>query len=155
MSNLGSLKRKLRSRIHTIEVLLAIMTTPVQNPAQELMHADYIKRINSLTYEANTYFFDIVAECGDDIITTELDDFRISILNIERRKFATQTELCTWKTSQTKASPPLNQASGDTITTQDKEDHKQKEATEEAKSTYTHIKLDYDALKQEVTQHGN
>ena len=32
--------------------------------------------------------------------------------------------------------------------TADKEDHRQKEATEEAKSANTHIKLDYDALEQ-------
>ena len=38
---------------------------------------------------------------------------------------------------------------------QDEKVHRQKKATERAKSIHTNIELDYDALKQEVTQHGN
>ena len=64
------------------------MTTPVQSLAQELEHAEYIKRINDLTLEANTNLLDIEAEYKDNIDATEFDDFRVSITNIERRTSA-------------------------------------------------------------------
>ena len=46
MSSLSRLKSRLRSRIYTTELLLATMTTPIQNLAQELEHTDNINRIN-------------------------------------------------------------------------------------------------------------
>ena len=66
-----------------MEVLLATMTTPVQSLAQELERDGHIKRINDMTLEANTDLLDIGAEYKDNIDATEIDDFRISITNIE------------------------------------------------------------------------
>ena len=135
------------------------MTPPVQNLTQEFEYNGYIKRINEQTFEANTNFLDIKAEHGNDVDATKLAAFRTSITNIERRASPIYAELCTWKASNTKApikvSPALNQTSGDTRIIQDKKAHRQKEATEKAKSIHTHIELEYDALKQEVTQQGN
>ena len=67
MSNLAILKSSLRSRVHTIEVLLGNMPAQVQNLAQELERADYIKGINELTFEANNNLKDIEAENVDNI----------------------------------------------------------------------------------------
>ena len=118
MSSLSRLKSRLRSRIYTTELLLATMTTPVQNLAQELEHTDNINRINDLTLETNTDFLDIEVEHKDDIDATELDGFRTSMANMECRTSTIFMDLCTWKASNTKApvkaSPSLNQASGDT-----------------------------------------
>ena len=142
-----------------MEVLLAEMTTPVQNPAQELAYSEYIRRINDMTFKANTDFLDIEADYKNDIDAAELDDFRTSITNIEHKTSATYADLCTWRASNAKApvrtSPPPNQTSGDVRIVQDKKAYRQKEATEKARSIHTHIELDYNALKQEVTQHGN
>ena len=120
MSSLSSLRSRLRSRIHTTEVLLATMMAPVQTRAQELKHAENIKRINDLTHEANTDFRDIKAKHRDDIDATEFEDFRISLTIIQNEK-----------------------------------NLRQKKATETAKSIHTHIKMDYNALEQEITKHGN
>ena len=59
MSTLARLKSSLRNRVHTIEVLLGTMTTPVQNLAQEIEYTGYIKRINEITFEANGNLLDI------------------------------------------------------------------------------------------------
>ena len=81
MSDLTSLKSSLRSRVHTIEVLLGTMTTPVQNLAQEIEHTGYIKRINEMTFEANGNLLDIKAEHGNDIEAPELVAFKTSLAN--------------------------------------------------------------------------
>ena len=120
MSSLSSLRSRLRSRIHTTEVLLATMITPVQTIAHKLKHTKNIKRINDLTHEANTDFRDIKAKYRDDIDATELEDFRILLTII-----------------------------------QDEKNFRQKKEKETAKSIHTNIKLDYDALEQEITKHGN
>ena len=91
-----------------MEVLLATMTTPVQSLAQELERDGHIKRINDMTLEANTDLLDIRADHKDNIDATEINDFRISITNIERRTTAIYTGLCIWKTSQA-----LEEAYGD------------------------------------------
>ena len=59
MSSLSKLKSRMRNRIHTMEVLLATMTTPVQSLNQELERDEHIKRINDMTLEANTGLLDI------------------------------------------------------------------------------------------------
>ena len=64
MSDLASLKSSLRSRVHTIEVLLGTMTPPVQNLTQEFEYDGYIKRINEMTLKANANFLDIEADHG-------------------------------------------------------------------------------------------
>ena len=98
MSSLQNIISKLRGRIHTMEVLLATMTTPVQSPAQALVHSGYIKRISDLTHEATTYLMDIDA--------TELSDFRTSIINIGCRASAIYDDLCTWEASICRGSYP-------------------------------------------------
>ena len=117
MSHLPQLKSRLRSRIHAMEDLLAEMTTPVQNPAQELLYTEYIRRINNMTLEANTNSLDIEAKYKNDIDTTKLDNLRASITNIELKTSATHVGLCTWRVSNARApvkdSSPQNQTPGD------------------------------------------
>ena len=62
----------------------------------------------------------------------QFDILRTSITNVECRTSATHVDLCAWRISNVRA-----------------------RRQEEAKSVYTHIKLSYDALNQEVTQPGN
>ena len=121
MSRLPQLKSRLRSRIHAMEDLLTEIRTPVQNPSQELLYTEYIRRINGMISEANIDSLDIEAKYKNDIDTTEFDILRASITNIERRTSTTHIDLCTWRMSNTRA-----------------------RRQEEAKYVYTHIKLSYD-----------
>ena len=105
MSKLPGLKSRLCSRIHTTKFLLTEMTTPVQSPPQEIIYEGYIKRINELTLEANTDLLDIKADYENDIEATELENFKASLYNIERKTSAAYTDLCTWKASNTR--PPF------------------------------------------------
>ena len=84
-----------------MEVLLATMTIPTQSLAQELERDEHIKRINDMTLGANTDLLDAGAEYKDDIDATKINDFRISIANIERRTSNIFVGLCTWKASNT------------------------------------------------------
>ena len=99
MSDLASLKSSLRSRVHTIEVLLGTKTPPVQNLTQEFEYDGYIKRINDMTLKAAN-FLDIEANHGDDIEATELDAFRTSLNLIEHRISIANAALCKWKASK-------------------------------------------------------
>ena len=88
MSTLASLKSSLRNQVHTIEVLLGTITTPIKNLAQEIECNGYIKRINEMTLEANGNLLDIKAEHGNDIEAPELAASRTSLANIEGRTAA-------------------------------------------------------------------
>ena len=83
MSTLASLKSSLNNRVHTIEVLLGTMTTPVQNQDQEIVRTEQIKKINELMSEANTNLMNIEAEHRDDIETSELATFRTALTIIK------------------------------------------------------------------------
>ena len=54
-----------------------------------------------MTLEANTDLLEIGDEYKDNIDATEINDFRISITNIERRTSTIFIDLCTWKASNT------------------------------------------------------
>ena len=82
--------------------------------------------------ETNIDSLDIETNYKNNIETTELDIIRASITNIERRTSTTHIDLCTWRTSNTRA-----------------------RRQEEAKSVYTHIESSYAALSQEITRHGD
>ena len=103
MSDLSRLKSRQQSTIYATELLLAAMTTPVQDLAQELEYTVHINRINDLTLETNADFLDIAIEHKDDIDITELDDFRTSMTNMKHRTSTIFMDLCTWKTSNTDA----------------------------------------------------
>ena len=62
----------------------------------------------------------------------QFDILRTSITNVECRTSATHVDLCAWRISNVRA-----------------------RRQEEAKSVYTHIELSYDALHQEIKQHGD
>ena len=85
------------------------MTTPVQNLTQELKHTAHINRINDLTLQTNADFLNITIEHEDDIDATELDGFRTSMANIERRTSAILMDLCTGRhpTPMTSSTYPL------------------------------------------------
>ena len=70
MSRLPQLKSRLHSRIHAMDDLLAEMRTPVQNPNQELLCAENIRRINGMISEAKIDSLDIEARYKNDIDTT-------------------------------------------------------------------------------------
>ena len=57
-----------------------------------------------MTQEANLDILDIEANYRKDIPSTELEDFRTSLHNIERETSAVYNDLCKWKTSLAK--PP-------------------------------------------------
>ena len=59
------------------------MPAQVQNLAQEIEHADYVKRINDLTFEANTNLLDIEIKQGSNIEAAKLTALRASLNNIE------------------------------------------------------------------------
>ena len=102
MSDIRSLKERLRSRIHTAEALLAIMTTPDQVvcsapvAVQVILHVGYIKRMSDLTYDVADDLLDIDPGCRDHINDTELKDLSTSMINIGRKASATYGDLCTW-----------------------------------------------------------
>ena len=115
-----------------MEDLLAEMRTPVQNPNQELLYTENIRRINGMISEANIDSLDIEAKNKNDIDTTEFDILRGSISNIACRTSTIHINLCTWRSSNTRA-----------------------RRQEEAIPVYTHIESSYDALNQEITRsHG-
>ena len=138
MSTLASLRSSLRNRVHTIEVLLGTMTTPVQNLAQEIEHTGYIKRINEMTFEANGNLLDIEAEHGNDIEAPKLAAFKTSLASIEGRTSTANTNLCAWQASNIavpiKASPSQNETTSDTGANQAEQAYRQKEAREKDKS---------------------
>ena len=74
--HIRSLKERLRSTIHTAEVLLAAMMTPVQSPAQVLLHIRFIKRMSDLTYDVADNLMDIRLESWD----TEFKGLSTSII---------------------------------------------------------------------------
>ena len=117
MSRLPQLKSRLHSRIHAIEDLLAEMRTPVQNPNQELLYAENIRRINGMISETKIDSLDIETNYKNDINTTELEDFKTSLHTIKCMTAAAYMDLCTWKATNTKASvragPLPNQTPGD------------------------------------------
>ena len=62
-------------------------------------HADFIKRINDLTFEANNNLLDIEAEHVDDTKATQLAAFRTSLNNVED-KMSTHLQLGVMKATQ-------------------------------------------------------
>ena len=93
MSEPPDLKSWLHSRIHTTRTLLTEITTSVQSQSQEIAHEEHTRRLNVLTHNANTDLLDI--EAVKDINATELEDFKASIYNIERKTSAVYNDLCT------------------------------------------------------------
>ena len=69
-------------------------------------HADYIKRINDLTFEANNNLLDIEAEHVDNIKATELVAFRTSLTNVEDKMF-THLQLRVMKATQPLSDEPI------------------------------------------------
>ena len=130
MSTLASLRSGLRNRVHTIEVLLRTMATPVRNLAHEIVYTGYIKRINKMTFEANGNLLDIEAELWNNIEAPKLTAFKTSNTPVPL-----------------KSSPSQNQTTSYTEANQAKQAYRQKEAREKAKSRHIHIVLDYDTLK--------
>ena len=147
-----SLKEMLRSRIHTSEALLATMTTPTQSPAQIILHVGYIERMSELARKVADDLLDIDPTCRDHINGTELKEFSTSMINIGRKASAIYGNLCTWEASITRACLALNQAMR---SIQHGMDHRKEGAVELAKADHTCITMDYDYLKQEVTQYGS
>ena len=106
MSTLASLKSILRTSIHTAKILLGTATTPVQNQAQELIHSEYIERINDLTFKANASLLEIEAEHRSDIDATDLATFRTSLTSIEHNTSTAYTALYGWKALNTTQRDP-------------------------------------------------
>ena len=88
-------------------------------------YAGYIKRINKMSFEANTNLLDIEAEHKNDIKAPELAASKASLASIESRTSTANAALCAWKASNTpapiKASPSQNQTTSDTGANQAKQ----------------------------------
>ena len=97
-----------RNLIHKIYIMknhrLAEMTSPIQNPLQEHVYGECIKRIQELIQQANTEILDIETNHSKNIFSTELKNFKLSLCQIERETSAIYSDLCTWKASHTR--PP-------------------------------------------------
>ena len=59
-------------RIHTAWRRLAEITSPFQDPLQEHVYEEYIKKIQELIQQANTDILDIEANHRKDIFFTDL-----------------------------------------------------------------------------------
>ena len=101
---LPDLRSRINNRITTTKRCLTEITSPVQNPIQEHIHREYIKRIQELTQQANTDISDIEANHRKDIFSTELKTLKTSLHHIEHETSTVYSDLCTWKASQTR--PP-------------------------------------------------
>ena len=137
MFGISNLKKRLRSKIHNAEILV---------------HVEYLEQMSNLVDGVAEDLLDIDPGCRDHINDTELKDFSTSIINIGCRASTIYADLYTWNAPITKAGRGLHQAME---TVQHGKDHRQRLATEIAKSIHTCIMLDHDYLKQEVIQHGN
>ena len=120
----------------------------------------YSKTLQTKIQEANIDILDIEANHRKDILSTELEDFKTSLYNIERETSAVYNDLCTWKTSH--ARPPAGaneecaatiEAKHTTLAQSPEPERDEEEATEAAKSTHMCLTLDYECLEQEATQH--
>ena len=106
-SNLPVFKSRLRGIIHTLETLLAKMTTPVQSLAQEFERDGHTKRINDMILGANTDLLYAEARYKTDSDVAIIKELKTSIANIEHRTYTVLTDLRAWKASN--ASTPLSQ----------------------------------------------
>ena len=79
MSTLAELKGSLTKRIHTMELLQAKMTSPVQYHYQETE----IKAIDNLISD----LIELATRHGSNIEATEIADFRDTLNNIEDKTF--------------------------------------------------------------------
>ena len=107
---LANLESGLRGRIYTIEVLIGLITTPVQTLTQEFDHTKIIKRIDELLFETNIILLDIKTKYGEDIDTAELIALRTSLTNIERKTSIANTALDAWKACWRSTQPSKQQA---------------------------------------------
>ena len=92
---LEDLKYRISVRIFATKKLLTELVSPIQiqNLPQELAYEGYIKRSRDLTQEAKLDILDIEAKYRKDIPSTELEDFRTSLHNMERETSAVYNDL--------------------------------------------------------------
>ena len=85
------------------------MTSPIQNLPEELVYERDIKRNYELTQKANIDILDIEANHRKDICSTEPENLKTSLNNIEHEIYAADNYLCTWKASQTRPQAGANE----------------------------------------------
>ena len=108
--------------------------------------------MSNLTNDISNDLLDIDPRCRDHINDAELKDFNTSILDIGYKASNIYADVYTYIAPITEAGRKIQKAIKDV---QHSRNHRQRGATEMAKSIHTRIMLDNDYLKQEVIQHEN
>ena len=96
---LEDLRKRISDRIFYARHLTEFVPPILGVLALEFVCEGYLKRSRELTQEAYLDILDIEANYRKDIPSTELEDLRTSLHNIERQTSAVYNDLCTWKTS--------------------------------------------------------
>ena len=152
-----NLKKTLRNKTHTAEILLETMMTTTHNPChltptKALSHVGYITEMSDLTYKTAHSLMGIEPTCRTHTSDTELRDFGTSIINIGCKTTDIYRTLCTKEVSIAEANLDLNRAMK---ALQQGKDDRQLRIREAAKTSYACITNNHNSLKQEITQHKN
>ena len=73
------------------------MTSPIQNPLQEHVYGECIKKIQELIQQTNTEILDIEINHSKTIFSKKLESFKTSLCQIDLETSAVYSDLCTWK----------------------------------------------------------
>ena len=129
--NICSLKDRVRSRIHTAGTFLATMET------QENLLVEYLEQMSSLINDVANHLLNIDPGCRDHINEVELKDSETSILDIGYEASDIYADVYTYIANITEAGRKIDKA---IKAVQHGRNHRQRGATEIAKSILTCIK---------------
>ena len=105
-------------RIRIMKQYLVIMMPPIQYQLQAYANMVYIRRIKKLTLKTSTDILDIEANTFlFEICPKELQNFKTSLYNIERKTSAVFSDLYTWKASHTRSTAGANEKCADAVET--------------------------------------
>ena len=141
-----NLEDRIRSKIHTAKNLLATMET------QEILHVKYLEQMSSTISDVAKDILKIDTDRKNHINDVDIKDFETSIIDIGYEASNIYADVYTYIAPITEAGRKLDKS---IKAVQQGRNHRRKRETETAKSTHMCITLDYDCLRQEVTQHRN
>ena len=153
-SNQSTIKEKLRSKVHTSETILKMMTTPSRDvcsaPAasQVTTHVEYIERMKELANGVTIDLIHIGSSNRNHVNDTELKNLAKSMVDIGHRASINYKDWRIWKDPITKLQTAIKEV-------QDENDHRQLEATQDAIRDNSYITLDCTSLEDEVMEHRN
>ena len=120
MYGLQELRNRLYTEIYNTKSILEGIETPIVNTSQEYKNEERIRALNEAILSATTDLLDIEADHKNSIGSTELENLKISLYNIESKTSAAYNDLCTWKARTrpkvtTEAHKPTQQAKTSTL----------------------------------------